>query len=171
MSWLRTIAAFAFALAFVCQPAAASAFVAASPQARVGGFEVVASMLAGGLGDASRGQHQGIGAAYDENASGYRFAAGGVGLPEGATRAASRYPKQLQQALRMTPQQLEKSIGSFSGRISQHQGFLRNPQSHVPNWSQLTPQHQQNLIHHWTNDISRHEAYRDIAEAVLRGAL
>ena len=78
MSWLRTIAAFAFALAFVCQPAAASAFVAASPQARVGGFEVVASMLAGGLGDASRGQHQGIGAAYDENASGYRFAARGV---------------------------------------------------------------------------------------------
>jgi len=98
-------------------------------------------------------------------------AAGGVGLAERATTAASRYPKQLQQALRMTPQQLEKFIGSFSGRISQHQGFLRNPQSHVPNWSQLTPQHQQNLIHHWTNDISRHEAYRDIAEAVLRGAL
>ena len=91
MSWLRTIAAFAFALAFVCQPTAASAFVAASPQARVGGFEVVASMLAGGLGDASRGQHQGIGAAYDENASGYRFAAGGA-------RAAGQAPNRIYSA-------------------------------------------------------------------------
>jgi len=78
MSWLRTIAAFAFALAFVCQPAAASALVPASPEARVGAFEIVASTLVGDLGDASRGLHQGIGAAHDENASGYRFAAGGA---------------------------------------------------------------------------------------------
>jgi hypothetical protein len=80
MSWLRTIAAVAFALAFVCQPAAVSAFVPASPEARVGAFEVVAGTLVVGLGDASRGQHQGIGLAYDENASGYRFAAGGANL-------------------------------------------------------------------------------------------
>ena len=78
MSWLRTIAAFAFALAFVCQPATASAFVPASPESRVGAFEVVADTLAGGLGAASRGEHQGIGEAYEENASGYRFAAGGA---------------------------------------------------------------------------------------------
>jgi len=78
MSWLRTIAAFAFALACMCQPATSSAFVPASQEARVGAFEVVADPLVGGLGDASRGQHQGIGEAYDENASGYRFAAGGA---------------------------------------------------------------------------------------------
>ncbi|MFC1642622.1 hypothetical protein ACFL5O_08045 [Myxococcota bacterium] len=71
----------------------------------------------------------------------------------------------------MTPQQLEKSIGSFTKRIGQHQGFLKNPQSHVPNWNQLTPQHQQSLIQHWRGDISRLEAYRDIAEAALKGAL
>jgi len=78
MIWLRTIAAFAFALAFVCQPATSSAFVPASPGTRVGASEVVAGTLVGGLGDASRGQHQGIGAAYDETASGYRFAARGA---------------------------------------------------------------------------------------------
>ena len=97
MSWLRTIAAFAFALAFVCQPAAASAFVAASPQARVGGFEVVAGTLVGGIGDVNGGLHKEIGEAYDEIASGYRFAAGGAPKatvpykrPSGATTPAQR---------------------------------------------------------------------------------
>lgn len=89
MSWPRAIAAFAFALAFVCQSAAASAFVPASPEARVGAFEVVASTLVCGLGDASRGQHQGIGLTYDENASGYRFAARGVSSLDALSSAAA----------------------------------------------------------------------------------
>jgi hypothetical protein len=79
MPWLRHLAIlFAFLAAFV-RPALASAFTPASPETRVGGFEVAAQLLAGELGAASREQHQGIGATYDENASGYRFAAGGAG--------------------------------------------------------------------------------------------
>jgi len=77
MPWLRHLAVlFAFLAAFV-RPAPASAFTSASPETRVGGFEVAAHLLAGEHGAASREQHQGIGAAYDQNASGYRFAAGG----------------------------------------------------------------------------------------------
>ena len=78
MNFVRTIAAFVFALAFVCQPALASAFVAASPESRVGAFEDVQAAFTGGLGDPSHGLHKGIGAAYDEIASGYRFAARGI---------------------------------------------------------------------------------------------
>ena len=78
MNFVRTIAAFVFALAFVCQPALASAFVAASPESRVGAFEDVQAAFVGGIGDASGEQHKGIGEAYDEIASGYRFAAGGA---------------------------------------------------------------------------------------------
>ncbi|HMG57523.1 MAG TPA: hypothetical protein VK601_28680 [Kofleriaceae bacterium] len=76
MSWLRHLAVlFAFLAAFV-RPAPASAFTPASPETRVGGFEIAAQLFAGELSAASREQHHGIGAAYDENASGYRFAAG-----------------------------------------------------------------------------------------------
>jgi hypothetical protein len=116
MSWLRIIAAFAFALAFVCQPAAASAFVPASSEARVGAFEVVPGMLVGGLGDASRGQHHGIGAAYDENASGYRFAARGIpragSLSNEATRAwykarLGEIPSRLDQSLPLRERALQ----------------------------------------------------------------
>lgn len=66
---------FAFLAAFV-RPAPASAFTPSSPGSRLGGFEVAAHLFAGELGAASREQHHGIDAAYDENASGYRFAAG-----------------------------------------------------------------------------------------------
>src|SRR5262245_57404672 len=75
MPWLRhLVVLFAFVAGFV-RPA--SAFAPASPESRVGGSEVAAELPAGELGAASREQHQGIGAAYDENASGYRLAVGG----------------------------------------------------------------------------------------------
>lgn len=78
MSLLRTIAAVAFALAFVCQPAAASALVLQARKARVEAFEVVAGTLVGDLGTVGLYTHQGIGRAYDEEASAYRIAAGGA---------------------------------------------------------------------------------------------
>ena len=97
MNFVRTIAALIFALAFVCQPAMASALSPASPGSRVWAFEDVQVVFTGGLGDASRGLHKGIGEAYDEIASGYRFAAGGAPKatvpykrPSGATTPAQR---------------------------------------------------------------------------------
>jgi len=79
MLLLRHLAVlFAFLAAFV-RPAPASVFTPASPETRVGGFEIASQLLVGELGAASREQHQELGAAYDENASGYRFAAGGGG--------------------------------------------------------------------------------------------
>jgi RHS repeat-associated protein len=68
-------------------------------------------------------------------------AARGATIAESASSAAAQYPKQVAQALRMNPQQLQKSITSFTDNIAKHQGYLKNPQSHVPNWSQLSQQH------------------------------
>jgi hypothetical protein len=102
-------------------------------------------------------------------AASVRSARAGAGLAERAAAAGARYPKQVEQALKMNPQQLQKSVSSFTENIAKHQGYLKNPQSHVPNWTQLSPQHQQNLIHHWNNDIARAQGYRDIAEGVLGG--
>jgi hypothetical protein len=80
MPWLRHFALFLVFVTALFRPAAAGAFVSApdaGPQARVGAFDLVAATLAGPASAATCGLHEGIGAAYDENASGYRFAAGG----------------------------------------------------------------------------------------------
>jgi hypothetical protein len=80
MPWLRHFALFLVFVAALFRPAAAGAFSTApdagSP-ARVGAFELVAASLVGPATAATCRLHEGIGAAYDENASGYRFAAGG----------------------------------------------------------------------------------------------
>jgi hypothetical protein len=57
----------------------AAAFTPASLEARLGAVEVATQLLVGELGPANLEQLQGIGAAYDENASADRFAAGGGG--------------------------------------------------------------------------------------------
>ena len=82
MSWLRAIMMLAFVLAAFGRPASASAFVAGAPassEARVSAFELVALASVGASAETSPGLHEGIGRSYDENASGYRFAAGGAG--------------------------------------------------------------------------------------------
>jgi hypothetical protein len=81
MPWLRHFALFVVFVTALFRPAAAGAFVSApdaGSQARVGAFELVAATLVGPASAATCGLHEGIGAAYDENASGYRFAAGGA---------------------------------------------------------------------------------------------
>lgn len=84
MPWLRQFALFFVFIAALFRPAAAGAFVAApdaNAQARVGAVELVAATLVGPASAATCGLHEGIAAAYDENASGYRFAAGGAVNP------------------------------------------------------------------------------------------
>jgi hypothetical protein len=77
MSWLRAIPFLLTLLAFVLQPASASAFGPAHPEARVSAFELVALASVGASAETSPGLHEGIAEAYDENASGYRFASRG----------------------------------------------------------------------------------------------
>ncbi|WP_437778355.1 hypothetical protein [Sorangium sp. So ce1097] len=81
MPWLRHIALFVVFVTALFRPAAAGAFVSAADanaQARVGAFELVTDTLVGPASGATCGLHEGIGAAYDENASGYRLAARGI---------------------------------------------------------------------------------------------
>lgn len=81
MPWLRHFALFVVFVAALFRPAAAGAFSSAAEanaQTRGGAFELVVATLVGPTSGATCGVHEGIGAAYDEKASGYRFAAGGV---------------------------------------------------------------------------------------------
>lgn len=83
------------------------------------------------------------------------------------TNAKAKYPKQFEQYSELNANQLEKAINTHSKRIAEHELFIRDPKSHVPNWESLSPKHQNNLIYHWQQDILRHSAYKAIAEAIL----
>ena len=85
MSWLRAITVLFVFLAAFGRPPSASAFVAGAPaslEARVGAFELVGATLVVAGAETRPGLHEGIGAAYDETASGYRFAARGLSNAE-----------------------------------------------------------------------------------------
>jgi hypothetical protein len=84
-------------------------------------------------------------------------------------RAGGRHAGQLRQFMKQTPDQLRKSIASFEKNIAKHEGWIKDPTSKVANWADLSPQHQQNLLHHWGQDIERARELRSIAEDVLRG--
>jgi hypothetical protein len=91
---------------------------------------------------------------------------------KGATQIAQeggRHAGQLQQFLKQTPDQLQRTIRSFDKQIAKHEGWIADPASKVPNFSQLRPEHQQNLIHHWKQDIARHQELRSTAQDVLKG--
>ena len=84
--------------------------------------------------------------------------------------AKDRYPKQYDQYSKLPDKNLEKAISKHEKQISEHQGYLTYPakrKEHVPNWDNLSPQHQENLMHHWQQDVNRHEAYKSITEGVL----
>ena len=89
-----------------------------------------------------------------------------------ATRIAQeggKHAGQLRQFMKQTPEQLQKTINSFDKNIAKHEGWIANPESKVPNFSQLRPEHQENLIHHWQQDVSRHQELKSIAQDVLGG--
>jgi hypothetical protein len=90
MPWLRHFALFVVFVAALFRPAAAGAFVSApnaGSQARVGIFELVAATLVEPTSVATREQHEGIGAAYDEDASGYRLLSDNYISPTTTTRS------------------------------------------------------------------------------------
>ncbi len=105
-----------------------------------------------------------------------KYVGGGLSDAVKATKSAFRVAKeggrhagQLKQFMKQTPQQLQKTIKSFDKQISRHQNWIKNPASKVKNFNQLSKQHQNNLIHHWTQDIARHQELRSIASDVLKG--
>jgi hypothetical protein len=81
--------------------------------------------------------------------------------------AKAKYPKQFNQYSNLNTNQLQNAIKSHSNQILKHQNILKNPTTHVPKWNSFSPQHQANLIHHWQQDIIRHQYYKAIAEEIL----
>ena len=75
----------------------------------------------------------------------------------------------LREFRKWTPDQLRTSIQSFRKLIAKHEQLLDNPTIKVNDWNTLSPQHQQNILHHWRKDTERARELIEIAESVLGG--
>ena len=89
------------------------------------------------------------------------------GLKITGEEACKLYPKQVELCQRQSMKELQKTIKSHNKQIAFHKDKLLNPQKYVENWNNLAKDYQNNLIHHWNEDISRHEYFKKIAEVVL----
>jgi len=65
--------------------------------------------------------------------------------------------------------ELQKTIRSFDKQILKHEEWIKDPTSKVKNFNELRPEHQQNLLHHWQQDIVRHQELKSMAQDVLKG--
>ena len=82
-----------------------------------------------------------------------------------------KYSGQYKGFKEQTTQQLRKSIKSFNKLIENHNDYIKNPKDYVKNWEELTKIRQNNLLHHWKQDIIRAKGYKYIAQKVLEGKL
>ncbi len=80
-----------------------------------------------------------------------------------------KHAGQLKQFLKQTPEQLQKTIHSFDKLIAKHQAWIKNPTSKIKNFNSFQLEHQKNIIHHWKQDIVRHQELKSIAQDVLKG--
>ena len=71
----------------------------------------------------------------------------------------------------LTNEKLEKAIRSHRKKILRHQSYLESPESHVPNWNELSEMRQQKYIYHWQQDIERHIAYSKVANQIIKERL
>ena len=65
---------------------------------------------------------------------------------------------------------MEKGIKSHQKKIQEYYDYINNVakrKEHVPKWDELTKQYQDNLLHHWKNDIERHKNYMEIKKGIL----
>jgi len=93
----------------------------------------------------------------------------GAKLATQIARQGGRLAGQLREFLKQTPGQLKRTVRSFDMQISKHEGWMADPSSKVSNFSQLSPEYQQNVLHHWGRDIARQQELRSIAQDVLKG--
>ena len=68
-------------------------------------------------------------------------------------QAGGRHAGWLETYAGKTAGELGRAVRSLESRAKLHEGWLRDPASHVKNWNELRPQHQQSLIKHWKGEI------------------
>lgn len=82
--------------------------------------------------------------------------------------AKTRYPDQWKQYSKLSSNGLVKAINSHNKQIAIHEEAMKNPRAKAKNWDNDDPRHREATLQGWKKDIARHEAYREIADGILR---
>lgn len=73
------------------------------------------------------------------------------------------------QQLNLSNAELQKGIKSFNKQIEKHRLWINNPYLKIPNFGELHPDRQKNLIERkWPQDIQRHKDQIAILEGILK---
>ena len=48
---------------------------------------------------------------------------------------------------------LKRAIRKYKARIAEHEGYIKNPEAHVPDWDNLSENRRKGLIRHWEKEI------------------
>jgi hypothetical protein len=65
--------------------------------------------------------------------------------------------------------ELLKGIRNINKQITEHEGYIANPRSKIPDWKNLDPREQTGLIRSkWPKDIARQQEQKAILEGILK---
>ena len=85
-------------------------------------------------------------------------------------KAGGRHAGFLKNYAGRTPAEIQNGIASIEKRIAEHQSWIANPQSKIPNFGSLDPRQQAALINSkWPSDIARQQEQLDILRGLLGG--
>jgi hypothetical protein len=79
-----------------------------------------------------------------------------------------RHAGQLKQFLKQDATQLGRSIRKFEKNIANHEKWIADPKSKIPEWNTFSAERQANTIHHWQQDIARAQELQSIANEVVK---
>jgi RHS repeat-associated protein len=94
-----------------------------------------------------------------------------VGKATKIAMEGGKHKGQLTQFMKQTDKQLKKTISSFDKQISNHKNWIANPTSKIDNFYSLSLKQQQNILHHWNQDIVRHIELKSISQDLLNGKI
>lgn len=63
---------------------------------------------------------------------------------------------------------LKRGIKTLRERISKHEGYIKNPKAHCPDWDELDARRREGLIRHWKKEINNFQESITEREAELR---
>ncbi|MCK6576392.1 hypothetical protein L6V77_35545, partial [Myxococcota bacterium] len=93
---------------------------------------------------------------------------GAVESAYGVAKRGGRHSGFLKQVEGWSPAQRARAHRNLQDRIEQHEGYIDNPTSHVPNWDKLATREQQGLLKHWEKEINNFSEQQSIIDAVRR---
>jgi hypothetical protein len=84
-------------------------------------------------------------------------------------KAGGRHAGWYENMLGKSDAEIERGIRSLEAQITEHQGYIADPRSKIPNWDQLDSRQQIALVEKkWPGDMTRQSEQKAILEGIFR---